>query len=211
VRFPIALRLLCLIIAVPVALSAIAGTAYAIKNNLTLLTGFEISTLFASMFCVLIGLGKFKDAPAIGMLIAAGAILTAAALGDPALGTFIRSRGNAQPTPGTLNLVPFALARVAAAAAFAMLATCTALAQKPATSLRFLFSGIALMTPLAGIVAAVAVGSIRSAILGLNGITLAAIVVTTMIVAIAFLAASGHMLIKAFEVGMPENRDSASA
>lgn len=208
-RFPIVLRGLCVILSLVVGLSSAAGVWYGVTRGEELLLGFEICVLFACVFGVLTGFGKFGVAPALSMFIVGGTVLTGATLSVPAFSSVIET-GSVSPNAPGAELLPAVYARLACAMVFFGLSALTVLAQRPSKSIPLLVKGLILAVPLGGVVALVVVPSLRSAVFGLNGILLAAVAVVSMLVVIGFVAASGHYLIRAFEMGFPEHRDKAN-
>lgn len=208
VRFPVVLRGLCVILSLVVGLSAIAGIVFAFNEGRELLVGFEACVLLACVFCVLTGFGKFGAAPAMAMFIAGGAVLVGAVLGDPAFSGVLEGAPIKRSTEG-VDLMMIIFARLGASGVFFALAALTVLVQRPSTSFVLLIKGAILALPLAGVATVVVVPSIRNTVFGLSGILLAAVAMIGMVVVIGFLAASGHFLIRAFESGMPENRNDA--
>lgn len=205
--FPLALRAVVALLSLIVGGSAIAGIVVASRQGPPILVGFEAVILLASAFSFLIGLGYFRQAPAMGVFITGGAVLVGACLGEPRLVLrFMGNPGTGVP-PGGVDLLPYAYARLAVALAFFALGAFIVLIQRPMKSFRRLAVGLALALPLALMALAFTNASIRSTILSLNGIALAGVIVVLMIVVLGLVAASGHAIIRAFEAGLPEHAD----
>jgi hypothetical protein len=208
--FPLLLRAPTLLLALAVFLSAIPGIVIAIDQRPHFLVGFEISVLIASFFACLIALGKFAQAPAMGLFIVGGATIVGAALGEDQV-VFILLGQQPNPTTSGVDLIPYAFARLAAGAIFFALGTVVVLIQRPGKSLKRLMIGSALALPLLAMGGALAVPTVRASFFGLNGIVFAGLSIIVMIVTLGFLAASGHWLIRAFETGLPECQDRPGA
>jgi hypothetical protein len=206
-RFPLVLRGFVALLSLIVAGSAVAGVVIAWRQGPPILIGFEAVIVMASVFSFLIGLGYFRQAPAMGVFITGGAVLVGACLGEPRLVLrFLGNAGSGVPAGG-VDLLPYAYARLAVAIGFFALGALLVLIQRPATSFRRLAVGVALAVPLALMGVAFANQGIRSSILSLNGIALAGVIVVLMIIVLGLVAASGHAIIRAFEAGLPEHAE----
>ena len=208
-RFPIVLRAVVALLSLAVAASAVAGIVVASRQGPPILMGFEAVILMATAFSFLIGLGFFRDAPAMGVFIAGGAILVGACLGEPRL--VLRFMGSQAGGTGGVDLLPYAYARLLVALGFFALGALIVLIQRPRTSFRRLAIGVALALPLVLMALAFGNPGVRTSILSLNGVALAGVIVVLMIVVLGLVAASGHAIIRAFEAGLPENRDEHAA
>jgi len=208
--FPYALRVPCVLLSVVVAISAVAGLVIAIRQGPPILVGFEAIVLLATIFSAFIGLGKFREAPAMGILIAGTAIFTGAILGETDVFLVLRGIGRGAATSG-VDILPYAIVRLCIGLVFIAMGGMIVLLQKPGRSFALLFRGILLAIPIAAIGVALSWGPTRSVIFGLNGYILAGLALIAIFIFGGFLAASGHWIIRAFEAGLPDISDEKSA
>ncbi len=186
-----------------VLLSALAGVIAAALNSppVWFMLGFEAVIACASVFGVLVGLGRFRDGPALALLCVAGTIAAGSLLG------FLAGRGNIGLGPGWfLRLL---LARVALSAIIAATAGWIVLVRRPQLSFRRLWFGLGCALAFAAITWALwefsgqlaALGTMPSAFVGfVAAVTL-----------LGLLAAAVHLLIGAFETGAIDDAPAASA
>ncbi len=189
-----------------IALSAAAGIAASLLGSTPLwfLLGFEIVTLFAAIFGVLLALGRFTDAPGLGLLCVVGAVAVGSILGDmstqltnpiggPVL--YIYGKGGLVQIPITC----FMVLRLAAAGILALCAAWVVLRRRPAESLKSLTLGLLLGAIMLILLAAAWKARVPLATLGtlVRTLTMFAVGVT----ALGLLAASVHYTIRAFEFG----------
>lgn len=176
-----------------VGLSALGGVGLAAFNSrpIWFLLGFEVVIAFASVFGVLLGLGRFNDAPALGLLCVAGAVGGGSLLG------FLSARHNLSIDP-----YPFLLAREVAAAALIATAALIVLFRRPRESLPKFAAGVGCGAALVLVGAGAwmfrgqlgALGTVAGAVIGL--------IVSALM--LGLLAAAVHLLVAAFETGESE-------
>ena len=131
-----------------IALSAITGAAAALLSHSTLwyMLGFEVITLAAAVFGVLIAMGRFGDGPALGLLCVVGAVAAGSVLGDlstflanPIGGPVLRTYGKGGMVELPITL--FMTLRLAAAGIVALGAAWIVLSRSPREALRSLARG----------------------------------------------------------------------
>ena len=182
-----------------VAISAlvIGGAVFLDEKQAWALLGFEVVTLAAGVLGVFFGLGRFRQGnggAGLGLACIAGTILVAAVLG---MMSVTASAGESRRVGG-IPLVPVELARVlgaflmAAGAAWVVLAP-ERRAWKPAVL------GAVLGAPVAGVALGYLYPGTRGAVSGLFGNPWAAVAAT--LVLGGLLAASVHLIVRAFEIG----------
>ncbi|MFN7020777.1 MAG: hypothetical protein ACK4WH_05545 [Phycisphaerales bacterium] len=187
-RLSPALRTVAALISIVVLLSAAGGgVASAITSPPTwFLLGFEVVTLSAAVFGVLLGLGWFASAPGLALLCIAGAIGASAFLGYVGAGQELMGVG----------LKPFLLARLACAAGLAGVGGLAVLMRRPKASLPKLAAGLVcaatLIVASAGAWMAVPRVSVMSEIV----LAVAGLLVFSLL--LGLLAASVHFFVGAF-------------
>ena len=82
---PTPIRMICLVISVLTALTALAGIVIGVVDRDPFLTAFEVVVLLASIFGVLAGAGKLRGLEAATMLCAGGTVFVAAVLSEPSV------------------------------------------------------------------------------------------------------------------------------
>jgi heme/copper-type cytochrome/quinol oxidase subunit 3 len=189
-----------------IALSAGAGIAASLLGSTPLwfLLGFEIVTLFAAVFGILLALGRFSDGPALGLLCVVGAVAVGSILGDmstqlanPIGGPVLYTYGK-----GGLVQIPitaFMTLRLAAAGIVGLCAAWTVLHRRPAESMKSLTLGLILGTIML-VVLAVA-WKARAPLAGLGTLVRTLTMFAVGVSALGLLAASVHYTIRAFEFG----------
>lgn len=178
------------------ALSAVAMIALnirdAVVNNSApapFFLAFEGLTLFAAIFGVLLGRGRFDSGPSLGLLCVAGAVALAAILGFESAGRQIAGR----------SLLPYLGARGLLAGAFAAAAAYLVLRRRPRASLASLGKGIvAGVLCIAGVLAFKALIPVLSSV---HPIAIVFIILFAGVFVLAALAAAVHFTIRAFELG----------
>ena len=143
------LRLGVLIISAAVGLSALWGAWDAIgrEPRVWALFGFEIVTLAASVLGVLVGLGRFREAPALSAFSIAGAVFASATLGRfSAIVTRATDAGSEGQALRQMLKDPMFDARFCASVVLAALALCLAFG-KDNRSWRKLIAGVCAAVP----------------------------------------------------------------
>jgi hypothetical protein len=197
------LRLLVLLISGLVALTAlVVGPASAAlplfvtgARPAWALFGFELVTLAAAILGVLLGQGRFRSGPAIGLACIAGTILVASGLGW-------QSTAHAL---GGVSLNPLLAFRVAAALVLGLVAAWSALSRHP-SSLRTACLGVLLIAPVVGAGGLLATSRGREwagAAIGSSPAVEFIVASVAFLAATALLAAGVHLVIRAFELGRP--------
>ena len=189
-----------------IALSAITGAAAALLSHSTLwyMLGFEVITLAAAVFGVLIAMGRFGDGPALGLLCVVGAVAAGSVLGDlstflanPIGGPVLRTYGKGGMVELPITL--FMTLRLAAAGIVALGAAWIVLSRSPREALRSLARGLACGAMLM-IVLFLAwrlrchAASFGALIRTLGGISIG-------VIALGLAAAAVHYIVRAFEFG----------
>lgn len=198
-----------------IALSAIAGIVGSLlgASPLWFFLGFEVVTLAACIFGLLLASGRYPDGPALGLLCVLGTIAVSAILGDistqlsnPIGGPVLRTFGK-----GGLVQIPvttFLALRLAGTGILALCAAWAVLHRRPAESIKSLALGLGLSVATLAVLAIgwkaraplASVGSFASTI-GLFFVG---------VLALGLLAASVHYTIRAFEFGrITRQRDPA--
>lgn len=190
-----------------VAMSAVGGIVLGAIGRQWFLIAFDSVVLVTCAFAALLALGRFRDAPALTTLIAAGATFTGAVLVEPSVATrFIQGGGGATGTViAGVPLIPLALARVAAAFALGALAVLLALSRRPRLSGAYLLRAAALGLPVALLAGAALAPGVRHWLQNLPGAVIVLVVIFGFFIFGGLFAVSVHNLIRAFEVSLPEN------
>lgn len=153
---------------------------------------FGVVMIVASGFLGWVGRGRVVEGPAIALLCVAGAVMCSAVFAFVSTG---------QPPSGIARDVP-TLASLAIGALVAGLAALDVLMRRPAESLPRLVKGLVIALPLLVVLALWQRGTIGS-VMSQLGMSLAfAGYVLLLIVSIGLAAASGHQLIRAFQIGV---------
>jgi len=206
-------RLLSLVICAATALSAVGGVVLGIvaRSSDPFLWAFESVVLISSAGGVWAGLGKIRGAEAMAMFCTGGVVFVAAVLSAPALVTGLLQGGTGlSAQAGGINLVPWVLVRLLAAAALISLSGLVILLRSPRKSGALLLIGILTSTPVIALGAFVWLGPGRSAFASLDPAIQVFLASIGFIVIAALIAVSGHHVIRAFEIGIEANANCAS-
>lgn len=200
------LGLLAALTCIAIGLSAIAGIAGALlgASPLWFFLGFEIVTLAACVFGVLLAMGRFPDGPALGLLCVLGTVAVGAILGDistqlsnPIGGPVLRTFGK-----GGLVQIPittFLALRLAGAGIIGICAAWTVLHRRPSESLKSLAVGLGLSIAMLVILA---IGwKVRAPLASIGSFASTIGLLTVGVLALGLLAASVHYTLRAFEFG----------
>ncbi len=201
---PIGLLTACACVAI--GLSAIAGIAGSLLgvSPLWFFLGFEVVTLAACVFGVLLASGRFSDGPAIGLLCVLGTVAVGAILGDistqlsnPIGGPILRTFGK-----GGLVQIPvttFLALRLTGAGIIGLCAAWTVLHRRPSESLKSLAVGLGLSVAMLGVLA---IGwKARTPLASIGSFASTIGLLTVGVLALGLLAASVHYTLRAFEFG----------
>ena len=157
--------------------------------------GFELVIVMGAVFLIMLGMGKFKDGPAITLLCAAGAIGVCALLGWQATGRQINGHS-----------VTWLLLLRAGIAGLLVLAAATEVALRdPQKTLPRIGWGLLAGIPVVALLALLQMGTLGRAIDKLTGGSQATAFGVWMVVGLigcALVSASGHMLITGFQIGV---------
>lgn len=199
------LLVLVLLASAACVLTALGGVALGVLGSAWFLLAFEIIVLMAGLMGVLVGLGRFRDAPALATLCVGGCVFVAAVLSEP---TFVArvlqgSSGAAQSIAG-FNLRPWALGRAGLGACLMVVSALIVLSRRPSLSLPFLIRGVLYGAPVLAILAALFVPPVRAALSGLPLSAIVAIAIVGFFVLGAFFSISVQNIIRAFEVAIPD-------
>lgn len=153
---------------------------------------FGVVMVVASGFLGWVGRGRVIEGPAIALLCVAGAVMCCAVFAFVSTG---------RPPSGIARDVP-TLASLAIGGLLTVIAALDILLRRPAESLPRLVKGVLIGIPLL-IVIALWQSGIVARVMGHLGMSLAfAGYVLLLIVSIGLAAASGHQLIRAFQIGV---------
>jgi len=156
---------------------------------------FELVVVLASGFLIALGAGKVRQGPALTLLCCAGAVGAGSLLGGKATGQQIAGHS-----------VTWLVAFRAGAAAVMLLAAAAELALRdPRRTLPRIGWGVALAVPLVGLLGLYATGRLQTTLgtVGANSPVLAfGLWLLIGVIACALAAASGHLLITGFALGV---------
>ncbi|MBX9639764.1 MAG: hypothetical protein K2X97_08570 [Mycobacteriaceae bacterium] len=188
--------LVALLGAVSVA-SAVAGVFLAVSQRppAWFFLGFETVVVLASVFLVLLGLGRIKEGPAITLLCAAGAIGAGSLLGWQATGKQINGH----------SVAWLLLLRMGIAGLLTLGAAAEVALRAPARTLPKLGWGLVCGLPVVVAVALARSGKLGALVSGVAGgsPSLAfGVWMVVGIVGVALTSASGHLLITGFQIGV---------
>ncbi|MCA9312017.1 MAG: hypothetical protein KDA21_12470 [Phycisphaerales bacterium] len=208
IETPKPIRLLCLLLSVLTGVVALAGVALlplSDDDRVWFGVAFQSFSLLASVYGVLVGLGRLKGTPALTMLTTGGMVFVAATLSEKSLSGLLANERVDPTTIGGVSVLPFALLQAAMGMAFIGLSALTVLIRRPRASMPYFFRGIAFGVPVVLILGALSVRGVRDPIMGLGKPVLVALLVLGGIFLGALVAISGHLLIRAFEVGQMDD------
>lgn len=190
-RLPRGIGALVAVLSGCVGLSALAGAAGALltPSPTWFLFGFEVVTVVAAVFGVLVGVGRYSTGPGLATLCVAGAIGAGAMLGYVGAGKELFG----------MDLMPFVMARVAAAAVIAAVGGFSVLMRRPRVSMPRLLVGLACGAGAAGIGAIVWIA--RSTVASAGVMVQAVVGLVAFSVLLGLVAAAVHQTIAAFESG----------
>jgi hypothetical protein len=195
------IRMASLAISALVLVSALVGAGLALMapwisaqgHPSWALASFEGITVAAAAIGVLFGLGRYGEAPGLALVCVAGTMFGAAVLGWA---------GSAKAFLGH-SLTPYLLARALAAACLGLLGAASVLSRDP-RSWRMAVTGALLCAPATLIAAGVMTGPgqrLMAVALGSSPLQRSAVIVFGGLAVGGMLAAGGHILIRAFELG----------
>ncbi len=201
---PRLLLILVLLISLVCALSAIGGVVLAVLGDAWFLLAFEVVVLLASGMGLMIGLGKLRDAPALGTFCIGGCVLVAAVLSEPTLMARVLQGGSSAPkTIAGVNMLHWSLARICAGATLIIISALLVLSRRPAASIPFLVRSILFGLPVVATLSVLVAPPVRSTLVALPLAAIVAIVIAAFFVLGALFSVSAHNLIRAFEVAIP--------
>jgi hypothetical protein len=194
------IRLFAAVVSGVVLASAALGMVAALVANdrpaLTLL-GFELVIAVSCVFGVLLGGGRYRQAPGLALACVAGTVFAGSVLGFYSL---------SPPVLGGVGLKPLLAARALAAGLIAGAGAWCVLSRHP-RSWRLAAQGVLLGAPVLITAAVLAVPSLRRVLGPLAGLGLVAqmaVAVGAFLLLGGLLCASVDMVIRAFELGRPE-------
>ncbi len=205
-RLPAWVRGLAVVCSAAAVVSAVAVLVLAVMNSRqgaklpydTL--GFEVMIVVAGVFGVLTGLGRYRTGPAVALACVAGTVAVGGLLG--LLGSDAPYHGLPRLDVKRLAGVSMAPMRDAQLALAALLALCAAgavFSRRPKDSLRHAAMGVGLGVPV--VLIAAGMWAMRSAMGNWPPALQGGVIVFGSLVVLGFLAASVHMVVRAFEVG----------
>lgn len=202
---PKMLLLPVLLISALCLLSAIGGIVLGVRGGAWFLLAFEVVVLIAAFMGVLVGVGRFRDAPALATLCVGGCVFIAAVLSEPTfVARVLQGSASAAQTIAGVNLRAWALGRIGAGACLIGIAGLMVLVRWPSRSLPFLIRGALLGAPVVASLGVLVVPSIRAGLIGLPLTAIVSIVIVAFFVLGALFSASVQNLILAFDVGIPD-------
>lgn len=197
--------------------AAVAGSAATGQAGAWLTFAFQLTIVVAGALGVLVGIGKLKDAPAMGALCVAGTFFVAGFLGYYGAGGSIAFRALLGGDFGAFNEGELPtwvlLVELGAAGLTGAIAGLLAMGRAPREAWKQLILGIVLGAPVViGGAAAYKMGLIGR-ITSLNMIVSTVIIVVLFALVVGLLSASGNAIIKAFSAGLEdlENPDAVGA
>jgi hypothetical protein len=199
------IRLIAALLSAGVLVSALAGAVLALIANdrpAWTLFGFEAIVAVSCAFGVLLGTGRYREAPGMALACVAGTVFAGSVLGYLSM------------TPrvlGGIGLTPFLGVRVLAAGLVGALGAYCVLSRHP-RSWRLATQAFLLGLPVLGAAALLAVPSLRAMLAPVAGagvVTKMAVGVGAFLVLGACLCACVDLMIRAFELGRPEQFKSA--
>ncbi|MBL8745936.1 MAG: hypothetical protein JNK58_06220 [Phycisphaerae bacterium] len=203
----IILRLL-FVIALFCVVTAVGGIVIAARGQAWYALAFEVVVLVTALPCVRIGAGRAGSGHAMGMLCLGGVVGVTAALIDPDLIKSLIQRQTPRVQPiGGVNVMPWILARLALGGVLIGMAALTVLLRRPARSFPLLLKGMAFGLPVLMGAAAFLIPSLRGKLTGLAPIWLIVLAIAGTALLCVLVSASGHLILRAFQVGIEEEGD----
>lgn len=186
-------RLLVSLLSTGVGLSALVGLGLMLRTPKPswFFVEFEVVIVAAAIFGVFLGMGRFREAPALTLVCIAGAI---------GFGSLLGYLGAAKALLG-VSLTPWLYARVGASVALAAVAGLNVLARHPGRSLPALSRGVIFGTVFVGVVAGGWVASKQLASANAPGAVKLIAFLLVSSIALGLIAAAVHYLVKAFAAG----------
>jgi hypothetical protein len=200
-------KLLSLTIALLCAAVGLSAAAFGIaalfigEKPFWMIVGFEIVTVVASVLGVMFARGRFQDGQGLALACVAGCFGAGAFLAWLSVQGRIQVKGS----DATIGLNGWLMARLAAAAVLAAIGAFAVLRRNPASVgyvIRAMLTGGPVV--LGAALVFMARGSLAGALQGVPAWLLSIAVGVLGIGAVALLSASGHCLIRAFEMGRQE-------
>jgi hypothetical protein len=205
---------LAALVCAAIAMSAIAGIGASLlaATPLWFLLGFEVVTLIAAVFGVLLAVGKFPEGPGLGLLCVVGVVAVGSVLGDmstqlsnpiggPVLYTF--GKGGLVQIP----ITTFMTLRLAVAGILALCAAWVVLQRRPGESMKSLARGLVLGAIM--VVVLLVAWKTRTPLAALGPFLRTVSLFTAGIAALGLFAASVHYTVRAFEFGrLRQNGDA---
>lgn len=193
-----------LVASAAMACTNVAGAIFALRASPEPLWGwfgFEFVMLVASVFGVLLGLGKFREGPGIAAACIAGAWFVGTGMG----------RIQAFPAPSQVLTDPWFLARLGGAAIVAGAGAATVLSRNPGSFRKVAAGGAMLVVVLAGAAFWMKTGGLWLGTQqdGAIDVLRKAILSTLVIGAGVLFCIGGHLVIAAFQMGVPAGQSGA--
>jgi len=202
---PKSIRLLAIVISVVLGLSVLPGLYLSISEFGGFawgLFGFEVVTLLAAIFGVLIGIGKFRDGFGLALAGLAGAVLLALVFG-----IYVDARTKIADDPTFRPWVNrMLMLRVLIVFGYSFCASVAVFARNP-KSWGAAMKGLACLLPVAALAGAYIKFGLPFAGDGSgqpNALRVIFVLATGLLM-IVLISAGGHLLIRAYEFGRPEN------
>lgn len=209
---PRILLLLVLLASLLCALTAVGGIVLGVIGQAWFVLAFEIVVLISGLMGVLVGIGKFRDAPALATLCVGGCVLVAALLSEPTfVARILQGASGAAQTIAGVNLRPWALARAGTGGGLIVLSALMVQVRRPSQSFPFLLRGALYAAPVIASVAALAIPGLRSTLATWPLTAIVALVLVAFFVLSALVSISAQNFIRAFEVAIPDHSSPPTA
>lgn len=208
---PKAILRILLVLAIFCIISALGGIVVAARGQQWYMLAFEVIVLITAVPCLLLALRPAAGGHAMAMFCLGGVVGVTAALIDPNLVKAIiqRQSPNLQPVGG-VNILPWLLARFAVGGLLGVLSALSILIRRPAKSFPLLAKGILFGLPVAAAAAVVVIPSMRGKLIGLPPVGLIVLAIAGTVILGALISISGHLIIRAFAVGLEEPEPARS-
>lgn len=193
---------LFLVLAAYCLATAAAGVFVAWRGQQWYVLTFEVVVVLSALPCIGLAAKRGRPGHALGMLCLGGVVFITAALADPELvKAMIQRQTPRMQAVGGVSLMPWILSHIVVGVGLIGLSGLTVLLRRPGRSFGLLAKGIALSLPVLACGAAVVAPSVRGKIFALPAVLQIVLAIAGTAILAALVAASGHLIIRAFEIG----------
>jgi hypothetical protein len=203
--------MLTLIGSAALLVSAAVGTIAGLRGQEYFFAGFELVLAISGFIGVFIGMGRFNQGPSVAIACVAGATAMCSLLGYVTLGGEILLGGRLIGAHGEVlgvDVFGFFMLRMFVAGVLAAMAGLVLVLRDPKRSVPMLVRGIVLGVPVVVALGLwVAVPGFRTMVLGWHVLVQVFLGSIGLMVGIGLVSASGHCLIRAFEIGVEVARE----